>query len=81
MVRNSCFACLSNQIEADLGVVRTQVCIFAPPTRLTRSSSNNMHLPRAAKLQALRHWAKIVVFEFSSHVAYGTKISYFFRYN
>ena len=37
--------------------------------------------PGAAKLQALRHWAKIVVFEFSSHVAYGTKISYFFRYN
>ncbi len=49
VVRNSCFACLSNQIEADLGVVRTQVCIFAPPTRLTRSSSNNMHLPRVAR--------------------------------
>ena len=55
VVRYSCFACFSNQIEADLGVLRTQVFIFAPPTRLTLSSSNDMHLPRAAKLQALRH--------------------------
>ena len=50
VVRNGCFACFSNQIEADLGVLRTQVCIFPPPTRFTRaSSSNDMHLPRVAR--------------------------------
>jgi hypothetical protein len=35
-------------IEDDLGVLRTQVCVFAPPTCLTLLLSNDMHFPGVA---------------------------------